>query len=76
MTFRGHMKNGEVVLDDRVSLPDGTPVNVKVIRAPRTKRKPRSKRTLGQRLLKFAGTVNGLPRDMARNHDHYGEITR
>jgi hypothetical protein len=27
--------------------------------------------TLGQRLMKFAGAAHGLPRDLARNHDHY-----
>ncbi len=26
---------------------------------------------LGKRLLKFAGTIPGLPPDMAENHDHY-----
>ena len=39
-------------------------------RAPGGKRAG-SGRTLGQRLMRFAGTVEGLPRDMARNHDHY-----
>jgi hypothetical protein len=28
-------------------------------------------RTIGKVLLEFAGTAEGLPRDMARNHDHY-----
>ena len=27
--------------------------------------------TLGDRLMKFAGTAPGLPHDLARNHDHY-----
>jgi hypothetical protein len=26
---------------------------------------------IGQRLKQFAGVVQGLPSDMARNHDHY-----
>jgi hypothetical protein len=27
--------------------------------------------SLSELLLSFAGTVEGLPRDMALNHDHY-----
>lgn len=29
------------------------------------------RRTIGDVLLQVAGTAEGLPRDMARNHDHY-----
>jgi hypothetical protein len=29
------------------------------------------RQTIGDALLKVAGTAEGLPRDMARNHDHY-----
>ena len=32
---------------------------------------PGAETTLGQRLMKFAGTAKGLPTDLARNHDHY-----
>jgi hypothetical protein len=28
-------------------------------------------RTIGEALLELAGTAEGLPRDMARQHDHY-----
>lgn len=71
MTYRGHVKNGVVVLEDRIKLAEGTPVRVQPLsRPPRTKKAARV-RTLGERLLKFAGKVKGLPRDMARNHDHY-----
>jgi len=30
MTYRGHIRNGVAVLDEPVSLPDGTPVRVEV----------------------------------------------
>jgi hypothetical protein len=30
MTYRGHIRNGVAVLDERVALPDGTPVRVEV----------------------------------------------
>ena len=29
------------------------------------------RQTVGDALLEVAGTAEGLPRDMARNHDHY-----
>ena len=41
-------------------------VKAKVDDLARTKRK-----TIGEALLEVAGTAEGLPRDMARNHDHY-----
>jgi len=28
-------------------------------------------KTLGQKLMKYAGKAVGLPEDAARNHDHY-----
>lgn len=31
MTFRGHIKNGQIALDEPVQLPDGTEVNVEVV---------------------------------------------
>jgi len=34
-------------------------------------RKRRRRPTLGEELMKFAGKAKGLPRDLARNHDHY-----
>jgi SHS2 domain-containing protein len=40
-------------------------VQAKVEDLAKTKR-----RTIGEVLLDFAGTAEGLPRDMARNHDH------
>ena len=41
-------------------------VQAKVDALAKTKR-----RTIGEALLEVAGTAEGLPRDMARNHDHY-----
>jgi hypothetical protein len=65
MSLQGVVQNGVVVLDAGHSLPDGTRVEVTVRdgagQAP----------TLRERLLKLAGTVDDLPVDMARNHDHY-----
>ena len=72
MTYRGHIKDGLVVLDDPISLPDGTTVTIAVrpvdlVACP----SPDRKDTLSESLLRFAGAVQGLPSDLARNHDHY-----
>jgi hypothetical protein len=65
MTLAGTIQNGVVVLDDGRQLPDGTRVEVIV------RESPERGSTLRDRLLSLAGTVDDLPADMARNHDHY-----
>jgi hypothetical protein len=64
MTYHGHIENGTVVVEGALDLPDGTEVRIEPIN-------PSAEMTLGQRLMKFAGTAKGLPSDLARNHDHY-----
>jgi hypothetical protein len=66
MEYSGHIKNGVVVLDAAPSLPDGTRVRVVPVVGENVKQP-----SLNQKLLKLAGKAKGLPRDMARNHDHY-----
>ncbi len=63
MTYKGRVKNGVVVLDKPAKLPEGTRVAVRT--------RKRRGATLGDRLMEFCGVVKGLPRDLARNHDHY-----
>ena len=65
MVYRGHVQNGIVVLDGMPSLPEGSEVQVAVV-PPKAEES-----TLGSRLMKFAGKLEGLPSDLARNHDHY-----
>ena len=67
MDYRGKVSGGVVVLEPGVDLPDGAEVRVEVL-APQSA-PPLT--TLGQRLTKFAGRAQGLPSDMAENHDHY-----
>jgi hypothetical protein len=67
MTLRGHIKNGAVVLDEPVTLPDGTGVEVDL----RQVSEAAEGRTLYERLKDVIGTAQGLPEDMAENHDHY-----
>jgi hypothetical protein len=72
MVYSGHIKQGMVVLDQPVALPDGLQVRVEVpenaIQSPRA---GAGEETAGKRLLKYAGKAVGLPPDAARNHDHY-----
>ena len=63
--YEGKVVNGVVVLENGDSLPEGTRVRVLTVEPASTGE------TLGQRLLKFAGTATGLPSDLAENHDHY-----
>ncbi len=65
MTYRGHIENGVVVLDEPVELPEGAEVRVDLAD------EDNDLAELRQGLLRFAGVAEGLPSDMARNHDHY-----
>lgn len=72
MTYRGKVQNGVVVLDDEADLPEGTRVSVRPLKEPAKRRPAGRRKTLSQALLELAGSAGpGLPRDLARNHDHY-----
>jgi len=63
MSFEGKVLNGVIVLANGQELAEGTCVEVIVRESPESR--------LRDRLLRLAGTVDDLPSDMARNHDHY-----
>jgi len=65
MVYRGHIQNGVVVVDGTPDLPEGAEVRVELLPAGE------QGSSLGQRLMRFAGVLRGLPPDLARNHDHY-----
>ena len=65
MTYRGHVKNGRITLDEPAPLPEGAEVNIEVM-AERD-----GQPTVWEKLLNLAGSVKGLPPDAAANHDHY-----
>lgn len=65
MTYRGHVKNGVIVLDPPASLPEGAEVEVQPMQGDQ------GIPTLYERLKDVVGIVDGLPADMAENHDHY-----
>jgi hypothetical protein len=65
MTVQGKIVNGSIVLDQSLSLPEGT--RVEVVVTPLAK----AASPLGEMLLRHAGKATGLPEDMAAQHDHY-----
>jgi hypothetical protein len=72
MVYTGHIRNGMIVLDQPVVLPEGLEVSVNVpgqtpARSPAEEKLP----TPSETLLKYSGKAVGLPEDAARNHDHY-----
>jgi hypothetical protein len=64
MVYQGQIKNGVAVLDGGVTLPEGTVVRVEPVMQ-------RSEPTLADRLRDVQGAAEGLPPDLAANHDHY-----
>lgn len=64
MIYRGHIKNGQITLDEPAALPEGAEVNVEIVDS-------NGGPSIWEKLQDLAGTVEGLPEDMAKNHDHY-----
>jgi hypothetical protein len=70
MQVEGIVVDGGIKLSDGCPFPEGT----KVVVIPGAVEGPVASppgSTVGQRLLKHAGTVKGLPHDLAAQHDHY-----
>lgn len=67
MTYKGHIENGVAVLDEPVSLQDGTPVLIEIDAENHVK----TNKPLSERLSSIIGKAQGLPEDAAVNHDHY-----
>ncbi len=65
----GKVVNGVVILDQPGRLEDGTKVRIQPVSEHPNTEGDRS--ALREMLLSFAGAVEGLPSDMALNHDHY-----
>ena len=63
MTLEGTVRNGVLVFDQSLGLAEGTRVQVVVA--------DDLKEPSFATLLELAGTVDGLPPEMARNHNHY-----
>ena len=70
MTYKGHVENGVIVLDEPVEMPEGTQVRVD-FEPPAEQERPRSPQSFRQRYAEVVGKARGLPEDAASNHDHY-----
>lgn len=69
MTCSGYVKDGVVVLDSPDALPDGARVMVAVIQGGAVE--PNAIPSLYEQMESFVGILDGLPADLADNHDHY-----
>ncbi len=69
MTYRGHVENGVVVLDESVTMPEGAAVQVDFL--GESKESEETGTTLLERLKPVVGAARGLPPDAALNVDHY-----
>ncbi|MFV1967793.1 MAG: hypothetical protein ACC628_20375 [Pirellulaceae bacterium] len=69
--YRGTIKNGVVVFNDHVELPDGAAVRIELIGSQHGDEPIAEKITLYERLESVAGMAKGLAPDLAENHDHY-----
>lgn len=66
MSYIGTVReNGTVELPPEAKLPAGTQVKVVLVETSQ------DHRPIGQKLLELAGSVKGMPSDLAVNHDHY-----
>jgi hypothetical protein len=66
MVVHGTVQNGVAVPNGGESLPEGAPVTI-IVRAAAQQENG----SLRDLLLEFAGSIDGLPPDMAAQHDHY-----
>ena len=71
MSYRGHVKNGVVVLDHELTLPDGAEVTVNLCDSQQGHAAEENTPTLHEQLEPVIGAAKGLPSDLAENHDHY-----
>ena len=71
MVYRGHVKNGVVVLDEPCPLPEGAEVQVNAVPQAEVADEQQAIPSLHERLGPFIGAAEGLPPDLSANHDHY-----
>ena len=70
MRYRGKIKDGVVVREKGISLPQGADVSVEPIISQATIAVAKSP-VIWERLLKLAGSAPRLPKDAAAQHHHY-----
>lgn len=72
MTCTGHVRNGTIVLDEPLRLPEGSAVVIEVRDADTSPNiSDQLPPTVFERLKPIVGAAKGLPEDAASNADHY-----
>lgn len=67
-TYMGEIRGGIVVFDQGTPpLPEGSRIRIEVVQG----QEARQGRTLAERYASIIGIAEGLPTDMAEQHDHY-----
>ena len=73
MTVEGHIKNGQIVLNQPVALPEGMKVRVELLEkelsATPSPKPPAA--TQFDHYASIIGAIDDLPSDFAAQHDHY-----
>ncbi len=70
MTYKGHVENGAIVLDEPVDLPNGVPVQVEIA-AMDLNTEEGATPSLAESLASVIGKADNLPADWSENHDLY-----
>ncbi len=71
MSLLGQVKNGRIELNPATALPEGAFVRVELIDGNQAPLVDADGRTLGEKLITYAGAIQDAPTDLARQHDHY-----
>ena len=72
MIYRGHFKNGAIVLDEQVDVPDGIKVRIELLSSDSSDGLDTAEgTTLYERMKAFVGTAKNLPPDASSHVDHY-----
>jgi predicted DNA-binding antitoxin AbrB/MazE fold protein len=71
MVYRGHVENGVIRLENAPTLPEGVEVEVRLVTEDISQEAEEEIPSLYDRLKDVVGKAEGLPPDLAENHDHY-----
>lgn len=71
MTYRGHVENGVILLEDAPTLPEGAELEIRVVAEELAEPQDQAVPSLYERLRPVIGMAKGLPADASENVDHY-----
>jgi hypothetical protein len=71
MVYRGHVENGSIWLEAAPALPEGAEVEVRLLAESSSAEGDEEIPSLYERLKDVVGKAEGLPPDLAENHDCY-----